>query len=237
MQRNKKRHIGLSIFIVLGLTGMLVACYFLFPSFQNFLDEMFQIIISGDEQRITTYFKSFGAWGPILFAIITVLQMFLIVFPIWIPMIVAVLAYGWLTGSLISVGSLLLASIIGYYVGKLLGKRTLNKFFAEEQWQKMQRGVRRYGFITVVLFRMSPLLSSDAIGFIAGAVNMSLWRYIAASVIGYIPVAIIVAYFAQEVEKLKHGIWWLGGLGIAVYVAYVIYDRLMLRHKRRQQIA
>jgi uncharacterized membrane protein YdjX (TVP38/TMEM64 family) len=59
--------------------------------------------------------------------------MFLIVFPSWLPTIVAVLAYGFWQGILISLTGIFLASTIGYFIGPKLKGPVLKKFLKKRR--------------------------------------------------------------------------------------------------------
>lgn len=94
----------------------------------------------------------------------------------------------------------------------------------------MEQLVRRYGFGIVVLFRLSPLLSTDGISIVAGVLRMPYWRYLLATLLGITPLAMAIAYFAQDLDKLKSGLYWLGGAGLLLYGLYVWLD-----YRRRSQ--
>jgi uncharacterized membrane protein YdjX (TVP38/TMEM64 family) len=217
--------------VSLGLIATGVAAYFSIEGFRLFLTEMWQVIWSGDEQAIMEHFRAYGIWGPLLIILLMALQMFLIVFPTWLPMIVAILGYGPWWGSLISVAAVLTASTIGYFIGQALGDRAKGKFIGEENYKKLHQFMQRYGFGAVVLFRISPFLSNDAISFVAGMIRMGYWRYMAATLAGIGPLVAAIAYFGRDTQTLKQGLYWIGAAGVAVYLLYIWLDK----RKRQSQ--
>ncbi len=209
----------------LGLIATGVVAYFTVQEFRQFLTEMWQVIWSENEQVIMQYFRSFGIWGPLLIILLMVLQMFLIVFPTWLPMIVAMLGYGPWWGSLISVAAVLTSSSIGYFIGQALGDRAKGKLIGEKNYKKLHQFMQRYGFGAVVLFRISPFLSNDAISFVAGMIRMGYWKYMAATLTGIVPLVAAIAYFGRDTETLKQGLYWVGGAGVLIYLLYVWLDK------------
>ncbi len=212
----------LSGIIILGM----VSGYFLFPGFQGFVDDAYAILISGDDERLTAYVESFGAWGPVFIVLAMCVQMFLIVVPSWLLMIVAALAYGPVWGALLSVAAVFTASTFGYFVGSTLNEVTIDRMVGEEEKKKMKHYIGRYGFGAVILFRLAPFLSNDAISFVGGMLRMGYWKFIGATLAGIIPLAALIGYFGQDTDTLKTGLVWVGGLSLVLYAGYIVYEQL-----------
>ncbi|MCP9201038.1 TVP38/TMEM64 family protein [Gramella sp. GC03-9] len=206
--------------IILGL----LAIYFFHPPFKEFIDHTWDILWSEDEERISAYFKDFGVWGPIAIILIMILQIFLVVFPSWLPMIVAVLAYGFWGGAFISIAGVFCASSIAFYLGKWLGEDHLEKVMGKSKNKKAERWISEYGFWTIAIFRISPFLSNDAISIIAGMLSMTYRKFILATLTGIVPLSFAIAYFGQDTDTLKNGLYWIGGGGILIYGIYVYID-------------
>ena len=210
------------------LTGTILAgliiFYFAHQPFQQFINETWNILWSEDKDRISAHFESFGFWGPIAIIIVMILQIFLVIFPSWLPMIVAVLAYGFWGGALISITGVYCASSIAFYMGKWLGEDHLEKIMGKSKNKQVEYWVSEYGFWTIAIFRISPFLSNDAISIIAGMLSMKYRKFIFATLTGITPLAFAIAYFAQDIDKLKNGLYWIGGAGILIYGIYVLID-------------
>lgn len=218
----------LSGFIILGL----VAAYFGIDPFQEFVDDTWQVLMSEDTDRTQRYFEKFGIWGPLAIIIFVILQMFLIVFPSWLPIIVAVMAYGFWWGVLISLTGVVLASTIGYYIGLKLKDVVLEKIMGKKKIDQMDFWINNYAFGSVILFRISPFLSNDAISFIAGMFAMGYKKFILATLTGMIPLALAVGYFSEDFSKLEDGLYWIGGAGVVAYGIFIFIDQKRKRSKK-----
>ncbi|MDT0688428.1 VTT domain-containing protein [Salegentibacter sp. F188] len=216
---SKYSSFALSAFIILCL----VASYFIFPAFQDFADETVNVILKGNTEETHAYFKEFGIWGPIAIIVFIILQMFLIIFPSWLPVIISVMAYGLWWGVLISLTGVMLASAIGYFIGIKL-KGALEGVIGEEKLKKMDFWITHYAFGSVILFRISPFLSNDSISFIAGMLNMKFKKFMLATFCGMLPLSIAIGYFSEDISTLKNGMYWIGGAGIVAYAIYIIID-------------
>lgn len=210
--------------VTLIIVGGLLILYFAHQPFQDFINNTWNILWSEDKQKISSHFESFGFWGPVAIIIVMILQIFLVVFPSWLPMIVAVLAYGFWGGALISIAGVYCASTIAFYIGKWLGEDHLEKIMGKSKNKKVEYWVSEYGFWTIALFRISPFLSNDAISIIAGMLSMKYRKFILATLTGIIPLSFAIAYFGQDIDKLKNGLYWIGGAGIVFYGIYVFID-------------
>lgn len=227
-EQKQKKHSSSSkwIYIISGsLIAAAVASYFLIPDFQSFVDTTYRILTSNDRQRISEYMKGFGFWGPLVIVVTMIVQMFLIVVPSWLLMIVSVLAYGQFWGAVLSVVAVFVASTVGYFIGKALSEATINKLLGEKTERKMQDYIDQYGFGAVIIFRLAPFLSNDAISIIGGMLRMGYWKFIGATMLGIIPLSILIAFFGENTSTLKTGLLWVGGISLLLYIAYIIYEQ------------
>lgn len=219
-------------FYISGLVLVaLVALYFVSDPFQNFIHDTVDVLLSEDTERTKNYFEEFGLWGPIVLILFIIFQMFLIVFPSWLPIIVAVMAYGLWLGVLISLTGVFLASTIGYYIGRKLKGAILNRIFGEEKMEKMDFWISNYAYGSVVLFRISPFLSNDGISFIAGMLQMKYRKFMAATMTGMVPLAFAIGLFSEDIDTLENGMYWIGGAGLVFYGIYIYIDYKKRRKK------
>lgn len=208
------------------LIASLVATYFLVPSFHNFINEAYEVLASNDRQRISQWVSNFGFWGPIAIVLCMIVQMFLFVVPSVLLMIVAVVAYGQFWGAIISTASVMVAATFGYLFGRWIGPVTIYKMIGEKKEKKIEHYVEHYGLWAVVATRATPLLSNDAISFVAGLVKMNYWRFILATAAGIIPLSILVAFIGQNNDRLKTGMIWMSVISVAAFMVFFIYKKV-----------
>ena len=214
---------------ILITTGLLIAglvgAYFIIPAYQSFMDEAWRILTSGDDQKITAWIEQFGFWGPLFIIFTMTAQMFLFVINVTLLVLVSILAYGPFWGSLLAVTSICIASTVGYFVGRALGRQAVHKLIGERTEQKISRFMNSYGMGAVAIARFSPFLSNDAISFVAGILKMSYWKFMAATLAGITPLVILIAWLSEDMERLETGLIWISAISLAVFIGYVIYDK------------
>lgn len=210
-----------SLALILGL----LTAYFFIDPFQQFIDEAYNVLTSENQERISKWVSDLGAWGPIFIIFTMIIQMFLIVIPSPLLMVVSVLAYGPVWGVIIAVVSVLAASTIGYWIGRYLGIVTIYKLIGEKKEKKLESYVEKYGFWAVIVVRLSPLFSNDAISFVGGILRMGYKKFILATFAGITPLAILIAYFGENNERLKTGLIIITAISLVALILYIIFDK------------
>jgi uncharacterized membrane protein YdjX (TVP38/TMEM64 family) len=203
----------------------LVLLYFAWPSFQSFVNEAVAVLTSGDRQRTQAWVQGFGVWGYVVVLFLMIFQAVLAVVPSLLMMVVAVLAYGPVWGGVLAWGGLLLAASVSYGIGRALGPVTVDRLVGETTEKKISGFVEHYGLWAIIAARVSPVISTDAVSFVAGLVSMGYVRFIAATAVGTLPLTILVAWLGADIDRLESGLIWVSVVSLAAFLAYVLYDR------------
>jgi len=215
----------LPLYASIVLVGGILACYFLIPEVQQFMDTAWDVLTSDDEKRIQAWVSGFGWFGPIVLILAMIVQMFLIVIPTIALMVVCILAYGPIWGSLIIIAAVFAASSVGYVVGRYLGETFILKLLGKKTENKIETFIEKYGFWAVIVTRLNPFLSNDAISFVGGMLKMGYWKFIGATLVGILPLTIFIAVLGQSTESLKTGLLWGSIVSLIVFCLYVWWDR------------
>lgn len=213
------------MFVSLGLLGLCIIGYFSVPSIAVFFDEAWRVLTSGDQQKIQSWVSDFGAWGPLILILAMIAQMFLIVVPTIALMVVSILAYGPIWGSLIIFMSVFSASTVGYMIGSFLGKGRVERIIGQKTEKKVSKFLEDYGFWAVIITRLNPFLSNDAISFVGGILRMGYWKFIAATLVGMAPLTLFIAILGKSNDSLKTGLLWGSLLSLLLFLGYVWWDK------------
>lgn len=210
------------------------ACYFCIPSFNSSIREAFNVLISGDKQLIRDWVSQFGIWGPLVIILAMVASMFLFVVPNLLLLIISSVSYGPLWGSLISAIAVFVSSTVAYLIGYWVGPALLRRVLSEKTRTKLTQLVKDYGIGAIILFRLSPILSNEAISFIPAFLRMNYTKFIVATLIGSAPVITILAFTTGEGNgNLKTVLIWLSVISLIAYIIYLVID---VRRKKRRRL-
>lgn len=213
------------LYLSLLLIGSMVALYFLDPSVRNFFKEGWEVLTSENEERISNWVNQFGWWGPFVIVLTMIVQMFLLVVPTPLLMVVTMLAYGSFWGTLIILAAVFCASSIGYVLGAYIGAPLVERVLGTKSEKKVSFFIEKYGFWAVFVTRLSPFLSNDAISFVGGMLRMGYWRFISATLLGIFPLTVLIAFLGESNERLKNGLIWASIISLLGFIAYVWWDR------------
>ncbi len=225
--------------VSLLIIATLVGLYFASPGYQQFMDKAWDVLSSGDRQRVSEWVGQFNFWGAVVIIGAMTVQMFLFVVPSVLLMVVSVLAYGKIWGAVVAYLAVLTASTIGYFIGKMLGPLTVYKLIGQKSENKLEFYIERYGWWMVIIFRISPFLSNDAISLVAGLLKLSYWKFIMATITGITPLVVLIAWLGEsEIEAMKDGLLWASVTSILFFAAFLLTDRKNRRkqadHQQRQ---
>ena len=215
----------LPLYLSLLLVAILVICYFAVPPVNDFFKEAWSVLTSDDEARVKNWVEDFGWFGPVVFVVAMIVQMFLLVIPTILLMIVSTLAYGPFWGSIINFTAVIIASSVGYAIGKYLGLSFIERLLGEKTTKKITTFIQEYGFWAVVITRINPFLSNDAISFVAGILKMNYWKFISATAVGITPLILLIAITGQNTDSLKTGLLYGSIASLIVFGGYIWWDK------------
>lgn len=213
------------LYISLTIVAAVVLSYFFIPQVQDFLSNAWNVLTSGDKELTRQWVAQFGWFGPMVIILAMVLQMFLIVIPTPLLMVVTVLAYGPVIGAIILFIAIFLASSFGYFIGRYFGPVIVEKLIGYKTQRKISEFIEDYGFWTVIVIRLSPFLSNDAISFVGGVLKMGYWKFIGATMIGISPLIIFIAYLGGDYDRLQNGLIWVSVISLILFIAFVWWDK------------
>lgn len=213
------------------IIGALIASYFLIPSFRETIKEGWQVLTSGEEQRISEWVNGFGFWGPFFIVLAMVAQMFLLVVNVVLLMLVAIIAYGPVWGSVIAIAAVAVASTVGFLIGRSVGEVGVSKLIGTKAERKIAGFVEEYGIWAIMIARISPFLSNDAVSFVAGLAGMGYLKFISATLAGILPLTVLLAWLGESTNRLKSGLIWVSAISLVLFIAYVVYDKYFKRKK------
>lgn len=218
------------LILSLCLLSALVASYFIFPSFEEGVDQGFIALTSGDQDRIKEWVSQFGAWGPIVIIVSMVVQMFMFIVPNILLIVISILSYGPIWGSLLAWFGIFLASTVGYLIGNKLSPVVVYRLVSPKTQHALSDFIRRYGMKAIVIIRLSTF-SNDGLSLVAGLLNMGYKRFITATLLGITPLVAIIAIFGRD-GRIEKGLIWIGAALMIGLIIYITAD--IRRHKKKK---
>ena len=129
-----------------------------------------EIIASAD--KLSEYIESMGVWGYIVFAVIQFLQVVAIPIPAMITTAAGTLLFGPLATAFISLGAIVLGSVVAFYIGRLFGDKVVSWIIGKEKTEKYSKLLYEKGKYVFFLMMLFPIFPDDILCMVAGMTAM-----------------------------------------------------------------
>jgi uncharacterized membrane protein YdjX (TVP38/TMEM64 family) len=233
-EKPPKFQLPLIAWMYIGGIVALVLSYLMFAEVRQLVGQGYEMLVSNDRSAIQNWVAGFGAWGPILIVGMMIAQTLISAVPMILVLIVAVLAYGPFWGGLLGWGGAIVAAILGYGIARVFGDAIQDKFVTPKIRDIIAHNVGKYGAWAILALRLSPLVPSDGVSFVAGLVRMHFVPFLAGTIGGVTPVVLAVAYFGSDFERLRTLVIVITVLSLTALIGYIVYDKFG-RAKHSQQ--
>ena len=185
--------------IVIGLASVafIVVLYFVFSPFRMFINNAFQILSKADTKALKTYLLSFGAWAPVVSALLMVFQSIIAPLPAFVITFTNGLLFGVWWGTLLSWSSAMIGAAACFYLSRFLGRPVVEKLAGGPSLEWTDRFFDRYGSHAIIIARLLPFVPFDPISYGAGLTGMGFWEFFLATGIGQLPATVVYSYLGQ----------------------------------------
>ena len=137
-----------------------------------------------DREAVTTSMDHLGIWGPLVLAVLFLLQVFLAFIPGQALMIASGYLYGFWGGFLLSWLSLVVGGEFTFVLARRYGRDFAEKWISSSvlaRWDKIARG-QSVIFYTITL--VMPFVPNDAMCYVAGLGRINHRRFSLANLLG-----------------------------------------------------
>lgn len=214
---------------LLLLAGLLLGAYFVFPGFKAHIDGVYSLLSSGNQQAIQAWVAGLGWLGPLSIIGLMIAQTLVSVVPMSLVMLVSVLAFGPVFGGILGWVGAIIAAMVGYSLARLLGPVVVDRFVSEEIRRKVEVQVERYGPWAIIALRLSFVVPTDSVNFVAGLVRMHPLKFLLATALGALPVAVVMAWLGADFSRLGPFLLAASIVGLVALGSWILYDRARQR--------
>jgi uncharacterized membrane protein YdjX (TVP38/TMEM64 family) len=202
--------LGLTVLAAFGLA------YLFSEGFRREVDLALEILGHGDVAGLRDYILSFGAWAPIVSALLMVLQALVAPLPAFLLSFANGLAFGVFWGGMLSLASASLAAAVSFSIARFLGRGPAEAIVGRAHLGAADRWFLRWGAYAVLFARLVPVVSFDVVSYAAGLTSMRFWRFMVATVVGMAPATFIYSYFGERAPQYVTILLVVFGVVIAV---------------------
>lgn len=223
--KKKERYIQLGLLSGLVALGLLV--YVLVP---GFYDDMWELILSGDVQRMAEVLQSYGPWAMVISFVLDVLINALGFLPSIFFSTANGLLFGVVPGIIISWLAETVGVVLSFMIMRYILRDTAHKVIEKSEFLlKVDDFSGKNGLVMMLFARSIPYFPSGIITALGAISQISLRDYIIANLIGKFPSTALEVIVGHDAVLLQDN---LGRLTIVILVASVLYFLLWKGYQR-----
>ena len=102
--------------------------------------------------------------------------------------------FGWWQGALLSWSSAMVGAMLCFGIARVLGRDTVEKLAGKGALRGVETYFTKYGSKTILVCRLLPFVSFDAVSYFAGLTSIGFWPFVVATGLGQLPATIVYSY-------------------------------------------
>lgn len=223
--KKKERYIQLGLLGALVALGILV--HILVP---GFYDDMWELVISGDVNRMAEVLQSYGPWAMVISFVLDVLINALGFLPSIFFSTANGLLFGVVPGIIISWLAETVGVVLSFMIMRYILRDTAHKVIEKSEFLlKVDDFSGKNGLAVMLFARTIPYFPSGVITALGAISQISLRDYIIANLIGKFPSTALEVIVGHDAVLLQDN---LGRLTVVIVVATVVYFLLWKGYQR-----
>lgn len=231
---NKKK--TLTKLYILAVLAILCLVYFLVPQVNAYVNQVASVLGSANVDTVVAFIRSYGAYAMVFSFALMVFQSVLAPLPAFLITFANAAIFGWWQGAILSWTSSMAGAALCFYLARALGRDTVEKYAGKGALASVEGYFEKYGSRTILICRLLPFVSFDAISYFAGLTPIKFWPFFIATGMGQLPATIIYSYvggmLTGGVKYFVTALLCIFSLGILVMIVRRIY---MERQEKKKQ--
>ena len=171
------------------------------------------------------YIANYGAFAPVVSAILMVFQSVIAPLPAFLITFANGLLFGVWWGAALSWSSAMLGAALCFFIARALGRPVVIRLLSQSAVNASDRFFQRYGKHAVLIARLVPVISFDAISYGAGLTSMRFLWFVIATGVGQLPATLLYSYLGDRVTGSIKILFWGFGIVIAISITIGLIKR------------
>ena len=224
MKNKNPNLIRLILLLVIALT---LAAYFAVPGVHSFVNEAISVLGSANLDIVVEYIRSFGPKAMVFSFALMVFSSILAPLPAFMITLSNAAIFGWWQGAILSWSSAMVGAALCFFIARGLGRDVVEKIAGKGALADVEGYFKKYGTRTILVCRLLPFVSFDAVSYFAGLTPLGFLAFFIATGIGQTPATIVYSYVGGMLtggaKWLMIGLLCLFSLAILVSIIRQIY--------------
>jgi len=217
-----------SRWLILLAAAVLLIIYFAVPAVNGAVNEAMAVLGSANLDKVAAYIRSFGAYAVAFSFCLMVFSSLIAPLPAFLITLSNAAIFGWWQGAILSWSSAMVGAALCFGISRSLGRDVVEKFAGKGALAAVEGYFEKYGTKTVLICRLLPFVSFDAVSYFAGLTPLKFLPFFIATGIGQLPATIVYSYVGGMLtggaKYLVTGLLCVFSLGILGTILKQIYN-------------
>ncbi len=228
-------HRRIQLAVGVGFVAAAVLAYLLIPGVRSWVATAADVLARGDVVFVRDYLRGFGAWAPVISALLMVFQSVAAPLPAFMITFANGLLFGWAWGAALSWSSAMLGAAVCFAIARALGRPIVEKLVGgSSALEVSDLFFERYGERAVLIARLLPFVSFDIISYGAGLTSMRFRRFWIATGIGQLPATLVYSYLGQNLTGSVRVLFLIFLFTAVVFIAAATVRPAFMRRLRER---
>ena len=189
-----KKKPNMTRLVILLVAAVLLIAYLAIPSVNSFVTNAAAVLGSANVDAVIEYIRSFGASAMAFSFCLMVFSSVIAPLPAFMITLSNAAIFGWWQGAILSWSSAMVGAALCFFLARGLGRDVVEKFAGKGALASVEDYFKKYGTKTILVCRLLPFVSFDAVSYFAGLTPMKFIPFFIATGLGQTPATIVYSY-------------------------------------------
>ena len=212
------------ILLALCVAGII---YLAVPSVNDWINHAAAVLGSANVDAVIDYIRSFGSYAMVFSFFLMVFSSLIAPLPAFMITLSNAAIFGWWQGAILSWSSAMVGSALCFLLARGLGRDVVEKFAGKGALASVEQYFEKYGTKTILVCRLLPFVSFDAVSYFAGLTPLKFLPFFIATGLGQTPATIVYSYVGGMLTGgariMMTGLLCLFALSILVTIVKQVY--------------
>ena len=222
-----KKNVNMTRWVILLALCVAGIVYLAVPSVNDWINHAAAVLGSANVDAVIEYIRSFGSYAMAFSFFLMVFSSLIAPLPAFMITLSNAAIFGWWQGAILSWSSAMVGSALCFLLSRGLGRDVVEKFAGKGALAGVEGYFKKYGTKTILVCRLLPFVSFDAVSYFAGLTPLKFWPFFIATGLGQTPATIVYSYVGGMLTGgariMMTGLLCLFALSILVTIIKQVY--------------
>ena len=189
-----KTKANLTRLILLLVIALVLVMYLAVPGINAFVNQAMAVLGSANLDAVAAYIRSFGAYAMVFSFVLMVFSSLIAPLPAFMITLSNAAIFGWWQGAILSWSSAMVGAALCFFLARGLGRDVIEKLAGRGALAGVEGYFQKYGTKTILVCRLLPFVSFDAVSYFAGLTPIKFLPFFIATGLGQTPATIVYSY-------------------------------------------